>query len=316
MGWLLLNPEARALAAIGLLLSLGGCASSEVGGVPHGPATAPAPVLADLQMVRVPGGLFRMGSSTGAENVRPPHLAIVQPFRLSRYEITVGQFSQFVRETGYQTDAELNHGEGPGCRISGAAGQPAAFQAGASWRNPGFAQTDRHPVVCVSYNDSHAFLAWLNGRSLHHYRLPSEAEWEFSARADSASETAADSCAQQAPAAPGTSATTVACSNLEAQPVGSSKPNRFGLYDLLGNASELVEDCWHPDYKHAPRSGTAWASACDASQQITVVGAWISGASGVSETRTSIGPASADDHLGFRIAENIESTGSASTSHY
>jgi formylglycine-generating enzyme required for sulfatase activity len=271
-------------------------------------------VLADLQMVRVPGGLFRMGSSTAAENMRPPHLAIVQPFRLSRYEITVGQFAQFVRETGYQTDAELNHGEGPGCRISVGAAQPPVFQGGASWRSPGFEQTDRHPVVCVSYNDSHAFIAWLNGRSLRHYRLPSEAEWEFSARADTAAETAAEGCAQSTPA--GTGATTTGCSTLAAQPVGSSKPNRFGLYDLLGNASELVEDCWHPDYKHAPRSGTAWLEQCDQSQQMTVVGAWISGASGVSETRTSIGRASGDDHLGFRIAESMEAAGSAKTGHY
>jgi formylglycine-generating enzyme required for sulfatase activity len=314
MGRWLLNPETRALAAIGLLLSLAGCASSQLGSVPHGPAAPTEPVLADLQMVRVPGGLFRMGSSTGAENVRPPHLAIVQPFRLSRYEITVGQFAQFVRETGYQTDAELNHGAGPGCRISAGATQPPVFQAGASWRNPGFEQTERHPVVCVSYNDSHAFIAWLNGRSLRHYRLPSEAEWEFSARADTASDSAAEGCAQPTPA--GTGATTTGCSTLEAKPVGSNKPNRFGLYDLLGNASELVEDCWHPDYKHAPRSGTPWLEQCDESQQITVVGAWTSGASGVSETRTSIGRTSADDHLGFRIAENSEGAGSGTTGHY
>jgi formylglycine-generating enzyme required for sulfatase activity len=316
MGWLLLNPEARALAAIGLLLSLTGCASSEVGGVPRAPAQPAEPVLADLQMVRVPGGLFRMGSSTGPENVRPPHLAIVQPFHLSRYEITVGQFAQFVRETGYQTDAELNHGEGAGCRISGIAGQAAVFEAGVSWRQPGFAQTDRHPVVCVSYNDSHAFLAWLNGRSLHHYRLPSEAEWEFSARADNASETAAESCAQQAPGVPATSAASSPCATPGAQPVGSSKPNRFGLYDLLGNASELVEDCWHPDYKHAPRSGTPWSSDCDQSQQTTVVGVWTSSANGISETRTSLGRASADDHLGFRIAETLDSSRPGGAGHY
>src|SRR5277367_2691937 len=142
MGCLLLSPEARALVALGVLLSLAGCASSEIGGPPHSPQTAPEPVLADLQMVRVPGGLFRMGSAAGPESMRPPHLAIVQPFHLSRYEITVGQFAQFVHETGYQTDAELNHGDGPGCRISHGPDQPGTFQAGISWRNPGFAQTD------------------------------------------------------------------------------------------------------------------------------------------------------------------------------
>jgi formylglycine-generating enzyme required for sulfatase activity len=315
MGWLLLSPEARALSALGLLLSLSSCASTDVTGVPHGPAQPPAPVLADLQMLRVPGGLFRMGNAAGPENMRPPHLTIVQPFRLSRYEITVAQFAQFVHETGYQTDAELNHGESPGCRVGGDANQPAQFQAGLSWRNPGFAQTDAHPVVCVSYNDSHAFLAWLNGRSAHHYRLPSETEWEFSARADGASETVAETCAKETSAAGGTGTTTAACSSQERQPVGATKPNRFGLYDLLGLGSELVEDCWHADYKHAPRSGYAWLTHCDENQQITVVGAWTTQDSGVSESRTSIGRASADNRLGFRIAETLAPSGSSSTGH-
>jgi formylglycine-generating enzyme required for sulfatase activity len=309
MGSMLLSPEARALSALGLLLSLTSCASSELAGAPHGPSQQTEPVLADLQMVRVPGGLFRMGNANGPDNVRPPHLAIVQPFHLSRYEITVGQFAQFVHETGYQSDAELNHGEGPGCRVAGGADQPGTFQAGLSWRNPGFAQTDAHPVVCVSYNDSHAFLAWLNGRSSHHYRLPSEAEWEFSARADSASETAAETCAKETSAASASGATTDSCDSRD-------KPNRFGLYELLGPGSELVEDCWHPDYKHAPLSGIAWLSHCDENQQITVVGAWTTAASGVSETRTSIARSSADNRLGFRIAETIASTGSTSSSHY
>jgi formylglycine-generating enzyme required for sulfatase activity len=310
MGWLLLSPDARALAAVGALLSLAGCANPGAGGPVRSPAQPVEPALADLQVVRVPGGLFRVGSPSGPDNERPPHLVIVQPFRLSRYAVTVGQFAQFVKETGYQTDAELNHGEGPGCRVSGSAEQPAAFQAGTSWRAPGFVQTDSQPVVCVSYNDSHAFLAWLNGHSPHHFRLPSEAEWEFSARADSGSDTPAEGCAHEGPA------TGTPCASPTGQNAGSSKPNRFGLYELLGSGTELVEDCWHADYKHAPRTGYAWTSHCDENQQITIVGASTSPGTGVNERRAGLGRTSADNRLGFRIAEDMDSAHSVTTPHY
>jgi formylglycine-generating enzyme required for sulfatase activity len=309
MGWLLLSPEARALAALAALLSLAGCASPQAGGPTRGPAQAGEPVLADLQLVRVPGGLFRVGSPSGPDNERPAHLVIVQPFHLSRYAVTVGQFAQFVRETGYQTDAELNHGEGPGCRVAAGPAQAAAFQAGSSWRSPGFAQTDSQPVVCVSYNDSHAFLAWLNGHSPHRFRLPSEAEWEFSARADNAGDAAAGNCPHEG------AGTAAACGGQGNGP-SSNKPNRFGLYDLLGTGTELVEDCWHADYKHAPRTGYAWADHCDENQQITIVGAATSAGSGVNERRAGLGRTSADSRLGFRIAEDMDSRHSTPTPQY
>ena len=251
-----------------------------------------------------------MGNGSGPDNVRPPHLKIVQPFHLSRYPITVGQFAQFVRETGYQTDAELNHGDGAGCRVSAPPEQAGTFQAGLSWRNPGFAQSDDLPVVCVSYNDSHAFLAWLNGRSSRHYRLPSEAEWEFTTRASS--EANAENCPKEGPG----SAPTSACATQEHQPVDAGKPNRFGVYDLAGPGIELVEDCWHADYRRAPRTGSAWLKDCTLPQQITVIGPWSSEGNGAFASRASLGQSSADTRLGFRIAENSPTTGTDGSTRY
>ena len=134
------------------------------------------------EFVDIPGGTFQMGCSPGdggcQDNERPVHTVSIKPFRMGKYEVTVGQFRQFVDAAGYRTDAE----RGGNCWTVQADGQWAE-QAGRDWRNPGFPQTDRHPVVCVGWKDAQAYAQWLSRQGGGRYRLPSESEWEYAARA-------------------------------------------------------------------------------------------------------------------------------------
>ena len=132
-------------------------------------------------MVAIRPGQFSMGSEEGDADEKPQHLvSIPNPFAISRCEITVGQFRQFVQETNYRTSAENNS---KGC-LSWYAGKKDVKRSWKfNWRNPGFAQNDNHPVVCIFWDDAQAYVKWLSHRTGAVYRLPTEAEWEYVARA-------------------------------------------------------------------------------------------------------------------------------------
>jgi formylglycine-generating enzyme required for sulfatase activity len=203
-------------------------------------------------MVVTPGGEFTMGSFETEANRGPaetPHrVTIGYPLAVSKYDVTRGEFAAFVAETGY--DAE-------------SAGDCQVFRNGrfevdpkASWRRPGFEQTDNEPVVCVSYNDGVAYSAWLTEKTGHVYRLPSEAEWEYAVRAGTSTSyywgeevgvghANCDGCAQGE-------------ALLKPTPGGTFPPNAFGLYDVCGNVWKWLADCWNPTYVGAPCDGSAW----------------------------------------------------------
>lgn len=151
-----------------------------------------------MEFVRIGAGKFTMGTPRKeAEGLSerfgtplrkflpetPPHEVVLsRDFLIARYEVTVAQFRRFVEATGYRTDAE--RGGGATVHIEMDRWEK---KAAASWKNPGFPQTDRHPVVCVSWNDAMAFAEWLDKVDSSRprgwrYRLPTEAEWEFAAR--------------------------------------------------------------------------------------------------------------------------------------
>jgi formylglycine-generating enzyme required for sulfatase activity len=222
----------------------------------------------------------------------------INAFGLGRFAVTRGEFRRFVEATGYKTDAE--RGFGFGCFAKD--GANPQWTRGLTWQGPGFEQDDRHPVVCVSWNDARAYVVWLSKATAKEYRLPSESEWEYAARAGAAADpywsqpdgrpaalasgrmlTQADIDAM---IAKGVEACRYAnLADLTAQeraptrtfgpvgkcrdgfaytaPVGSFPPNQFGLNDMLGNASQWVEDCSHPvgasgGYERAPADGRAW----------------------------------------------------------
>ena len=149
-------------------------------------------------------------------------------------------------------------------------------QAGGSWRDPRFPakQSGEHPVVCVSWDDAQAYIAWLNKRvGKDVYRLPTEAEWEFAARGGTTSKyfwgedraearkyaSAADLSGKKAN--PKWDVPNCDDGYVATAPVASFKPNPYGLYDIVGNAWQWTQDCWHTSYEGAPADGSAWMDA-------------------------------------------------------
>ncbi|SRR6266571_1223502 len=222
------------------------------------------------EMVVIPPGRFAMGSPhSEAERYAdegPVHsVAISGRFGVGRYEVTKGQFARFVQERGYSASR--------GCYVWN--GNNIEQDASKDWRNPGFRQTDTEPVVCVNWDDAKAYAQWLTQKTGKPYRLLTEAEWEYAARAgrqesrpwgDNPNEgcryaNVADYSTKTG--VPGAGGWVVHhCSDGRAYtaPVGSYRPNAFGLYDMIGNAWEWTEDCWNDNYAGAPSDGSAWAS--------------------------------------------------------
>ena len=226
------------------------------------------------EMVVVPAGKFIMGSPDTeperSEDESPQHsVTIVQPFAVSRHAVTRGQFAAFVNNTGYKTEggAYVWAGEWKS--------DPKA-----SWRNPGFPQDDSYPVVCVSWKDAKAFAAWLSNLSGQEYRLLTEAEWEYAARADTT--TAFWWGSTITPAQANYDGNYVyegggAKGEYRKQTVavGEFAVNPWGLYQVHGNVWEWCEDVWRENYNGAPQDGSAWLQGGNADWHVVRGGAWV-----------------------------------------
>ena len=294
--------------------------------VASGPVAAADDEVITPPMVTIKGGRFMMGSVANPKDnnfpiSEPTHPVTIKTFRLAKYETTVKQFRQFVDATGYQATGDC---------WKLAANEWGMEVGSVGWNSPVNAPTDYHPVMCVSWNDAQAYLAWLSQQTGKHYRLPSEAEWEYAARAGSDTRypfgdnpaglckygNVFDSSGKAAiKRLTGKTNVEIACDDQAelTTVVGMYASNAFGLHDMLGNVGEFVEDCQHLNYEGAPSDGTAWTNACAAFHGSTMVihrgGSYNSGPVGASPTyrghagkdnRSSIGE-------GFRIAETIES---------
>lgn len=190
--------------------------------------------LTGITFVYVEGGIFRMGDIFGDGAIDEKHVRpiIVNDFYMSKFEVTVGQFRQFVVDAGYETDAEKN----------GSAyawnGEKWVKGSGISWKNPGFQQTDQHPAVCLSWNDALNFTNWLTAKTGSEFKLPTEAEWEYAARSGGKDEKWAGTSNIELLREYGWTSEN---SNGVAHPVGMKRPNGLGLFDMSGNAWELVD---------------------------------------------------------------------------
>jgi formylglycine-generating enzyme required for sulfatase activity len=274
---------------------------------PPAPTPPPAtpPVNASLPaMVKIPGGSFQMGcvenNKDCQDDEKPVHTVNVSAFEMGAYEVTVGQFRAFVDASHYQTTAEKDGS----CYSYDASGNWNNVK-GNSWRKTGYTQTDDSPVTCVSWDDAKAYTAWLSQQTQQAWRLPSEAEWEYAARAGTKT---TYSWGDQPPVCDTQAANGAQfydCKEKAPLKVGSFKPNPFGLYDVHGNAWEWVEDCWG-DYKDAPADGTA-RPVCDANaSRVLRGGSWYNRPGYLrSANRSYSTPVYRSTNVGFRAARTI-----------
>ena len=232
------------------------------------------------EMVVVPEGSFRMGSPPSEEgrsdSEGPVHrVRIAEPFAVGKYEVTFEEWDACERDGGcggYWPDDE---GRGRGSR----------------------------PVIHVSWEDAQAYVAWLSRKTGEAYRLLSEAEWEYAARAGTTTRyhwrddigwnrANCDGCGNRWDAR-GT------------VPVGSFPANAFGLYDVHGNVWEWVEDCWNGSYAGAPTDGSAWTSGnCD--RRVLRGGSWYDDPRNLrAALRDWYGTVNRYDYLGFRVARTL-----------
>lgn len=213
-------------------------------------------------MVGIPAGRFAMGSPASEpgrfDSEGPQHYVTVRAFALGEYDVTSEQFLTFLRETGYQP-------------------KPCNKILNMVWRSPGSGlayppeeiEPRYWPAVCIDWHDADVYIAWLNkkaaaahpelARKSGPYRLPSEAEWEYAARAGTTT-------ARWWGADIGTgNANCNGCGsrwdNSLLTDVNAFTPNAFGLYGMLGNVWQWTADCWHKSYAGAPANGRAWTEA-------------------------------------------------------
>jgi formylglycine-generating enzyme required for sulfatase activity len=265
------------------------------------------------EMVAVPKGTFKIGSTEFNEDEQPVKDISINAFAVSRFEITVAEYKQFIDE--------MNFKESSPCLTMGEDGS-WFFNQEAAWNNVGFEQDDNHPVVCVSWTGAKAYIKWLNTKlkdGAPKFRLLTESEWEYAAKAGSHTtfwwgSNEQDFCKYTN----GVDATAFAiyphwklagkCDDgfVYTAPVGHfNKPNAFGLQDMIGNVWEWVEDCYVDNFKALANNGEAQTSEpCE--KRVFRGGAW--GDYGSFYLRSTYRGAWAGDgafaNIGFRIAQD------------
>jgi formylglycine-generating enzyme required for sulfatase activity len=228
------------------------------------------------EMVVVPAGKFMMGSVNANADEKPVHdVTIPQPFAAGKYEVTFAEWEACVA--------------GGGCLSNKSPGD-------AGWGK------GRRPAINVSWNDAKEYVSWLSRKTGQSYRLLTEAEWEYAARARSASAYAwgdnigtgnanCEGCGSQW--------------DKQTAPVGSFAPNAFGLYDMHGNVWEWCEDNWHNDYTgNPPADGSVWRG--DDSRRVLRGGSWVNDPQFLrSANRFRLLPVARDNYVGFRVARTL-----------
>ncbi len=261
-----------------------------------------------VEMVRIPAGEFLMGADNEGE--RPRHQVKVRSFDMATTEVTVGQFRAFTQATGYKTEAEKENWGFVCCwsKPGDAGWRSRGYwkkEEGATWRNPGFPQSDADPVILLSWQDAAEFCKWLATETGQQFRLPSEAEWEYAARAGSEADLQAGA---------DTYGWSRENSELRTHPVALKKPNAWGLFDTAGNAWEWVADVWTRDYEGAPTDGSARMDGGSSHPQIAPGdgrilrgGGWgLERATLRFADRSPFGSHQRCNNSGFRIARSIQ----------
>ena len=224
-------------------------------------------------MVKIPAGSFLMGDIRGTDtegDEKPVHeVTISNGFAIGKYEITFNQYQLFASSTGKPVPSDSGFGKG------------------------------NRPVLNVSWSDAQEYVKWLSSQTGNQYRLPTESEWEYVARANTNSDYFwGDSVGRK-------NANCYGCSggfdNKKTAEVGNYQPNGFGVYDMHGNLWEWVQDCWHDRYDGAPEDGSAWDSVqCNA--RVLRGGSWKNYPLFIrSANRDWYEPAKSSNQFGFRV---------------
>jgi formylglycine-generating enzyme required for sulfatase activity len=216
------------------------------------------------EMVAIPGGSFVMGADKKNDE-KPPHPVTLRSFLMGKTEVTQGQWRAVM-----------------GSNLS------RFNQCG-----------NDCPVEQVSWNDAQEFIGRLNQKTGLAYRLPSEAEWEYAARAGSSTDWSHGNDESRLADFAWFSTN----SGTKAQAVAQKRPNAFGLYDMHGNVWEWVQDCWHDNYRGAPADGSAWTAGCSSNARVLRGGSWLHYPAGLrSAVRSSSTPVYRLDGSGLRLA--------------
>ncbi len=223
-------------------------------------------------MVAMPAGSFLMGDpkADGQEWEKPAHIVKFKGFRLSKYDVTYDQYDAFTRATRAAEKPDLAWGRG------------------------------RRPVITVTWQDARNFIHWVNAATGKHYRLPSDAEFEYAARAGTATVypwgDRDDPARRNGAGVLGKSS-----------PVGVYPPNAWGLYDMIGNVWQWTQDCWNENYVGAPVDGSAWMSGHCERGHVYRGGCWDNDPTWLRSSGRGSGTddEAPYDGLGFRLAEDL-----------
>jgi formylglycine-generating enzyme required for sulfatase activity len=276
---------------------------------------APGTVFQDcddcLEMVRVPTGSFSMGSPDREDGHlddegRVHTVTISYPLAVSRYPVTRGQWGKYLQKAG-KTGSN-------NCYVQNPSTGNAEPRPENNWRNPGFSQEDKHPVVCITWEEAQNYAVWLSGQTGQSYRLLSESEYEFVNRAGNASiyswgRDLADACSYANGADASAKAQfpnwigTLTCDDgyVFTSPVGHFKPNRFGLYDTTGNVRSWTADCAHSTYAGAPTDGSAWTTGGACGERVVRGGSWLSERRSLRAAYRLFGIGDSADSVGVRL---------------
>ena|SRR5579862_6714029 len=255
-------------------------------------------------MVVVPGGTFTMGSTAderawaashgstpgSVADEAPQHTVTLRAFALGKYDVTRDEYATFMRETKMQIT--------PGC---GHDGYKWYLDTALTWDHPGIEQSGRDPVVCVSWYDAQAYIAWLNHKTGGGYRLPSEAEWEYAARGGTQTMFSWGIDTSGA----FSRAWFKSNSGGQSHPVGSRQANGFGLYDMVGDVWQWTADCYAESYATAPADGRP-ADETIGCMRVDRGGSWSFPAWFLRPTTRERNPADFRDRImGFRVARTL-----------
>lgn len=278
------------------------------------PATSPRRSLIEPETVRIPSGCFQMGSSEserGRDEDERQHEVCVDAFEIGKDEVTMGEFKRFVEATNHRTDAERNEG----CFVL-IDGESAAWREGYSWRKPGYTQHDNYPVVCVSWNDAIAYTVWLNRETRQSYRLPTEAEWEYAARAGTTTVRYWGNDPNQACQYANVADRTLSpggrswdekheCTDgyWSPAPVGRFRANNWQLNDMLGNVWEWTCSLYDKNYGGVEKN----CNFFDKNSARTVRGGSYSDVAAAvrSANRDKFTPLARANLTGFRLARSL-----------